>query len=255
MTRARAGAHGRAAARLRAARDARRDAPRWPRFLLAPRCRRAHVVVLSSCSSSIPFVATPFFTFQIAAQSFALGMIALSLAFLGGYGGMISLAQMTVAGIAGYLVAIFGTSGTAEISLDWPWWVVVPLAIAIATLCGTLIGWLSVRTEGIYTIMITLAIGVAFHYLVLQNYSVFNGFQGLQRVYPPQVLGDRLALAGAVLLPVPVLRAGRVSRGQVRDPRAVRHRAAGHPRQPAPHERARLLRHRASRRRLRASRA
>ena len=54
------------------------------------------------------------------------GMIALSLAFLGGYGGMISLAQMTVAGIAGYLLAIFGSSGTAEISLNWPWWVVVP---------------------------------------------------------------------------------------------------------------------------------
>jgi hypothetical protein len=47
-------------------------------------------------------------------------------------------------------------------------------------LCSTLIGWLSVRTEGIYTIMITLAIGVAFYYLVLQNYSVFNGFQGLR---------------------------------------------------------------------------
>ncbi|HEY6513565.1 MAG TPA: branched-chain amino acid ABC transporter permease, partial [Burkholderiaceae bacterium] len=53
----------------------------------------------------------------------------------------------------------------------------------------TLIGWLSVRTEGIYTIMITLAIGVAFYYLVLQNYSIFNGFQGLREIYPPKVLG------------------------------------------------------------------
>ncbi len=56
-------------------------------------------------------------------------------------------------------------------------------------LAATLIGWLSVRTEGIYTIMITLAIGVAFYYLVLQNYSIFNGFQGLREVYPPKVLG------------------------------------------------------------------
>jgi branched-chain amino acid transport system permease protein len=47
----------------------------------------------------------------------------------------------------------------------------------------------SVRTDGIYTIMITLAIGVAFYYLVLQNYTVFNGFQGFQKVYPPLVLG------------------------------------------------------------------
>jgi len=67
--------------------------------------------------------------------------------------------------------------------------VTVPLAVGTATIAGTLIGWLSVRTEGIYTIMITLAIGVAFHYLALQNYSVFNGFQGFQRVQAPSVLG------------------------------------------------------------------
>jgi branched-chain amino acid transport system permease protein len=97
---------------------------------------------------------------------------------------------MTVAGIAGYALAVLGTSSSgADIALRWPWWVAVPFALAIATLCATLIGWLSVRTEGIYTIMITLAIGVAFYYLVLQNYSVFNGFQGLREIYPPKVLG------------------------------------------------------------------
>ena len=69
-----------------------------------------------------PFVATPFFTYQIGAQALALGLIALSLTFLGGYGGMVSLAQMTVAGIAGYGIAIFGTSSVAAISLGWPWW-------------------------------------------------------------------------------------------------------------------------------------
>ena len=50
---------------------------------------------------------------------------------------------------------------------------------------SVLVGWLSARTEGIYTIMITLAMGVAFYYLALQNYSIFNGFQGFQKVYPP----------------------------------------------------------------------
>jgi branched-chain amino acid transport system permease protein len=168
-------------------RDVDTRAPAWLRYLWRHVSAR-HVAVLALVIV-YPFVATPFFTFQIGAQALALGIIALSLVFLGGYGGMISLAQMTVAGIAGYLVAIFGTSGTETISLGWPWWIVVPLAVAIATACATLIGWLSVRTEGIYTIMITLAIGVAFHYLALQNYSVFNGFQGLQKVYPPHVLG------------------------------------------------------------------
>jgi branched-chain amino acid transport system permease protein len=162
------------------------DAPRWLRFLwrhLAPR----HVF-LGAFLLIFPFVATPFFTFQIGGQALALGLIALSLTFLGGYGGMVSLAQMTVAGIAGYAVSILGASAT-ETSLGWPWWAAVPFALVIATVVGTLIGWLSVRTEGIYTIMITLAVGVAFYYLALQNYSVFNGFQGFQKVYPPKVLG------------------------------------------------------------------
>jgi branched-chain amino acid transport system permease protein len=134
-------------------------------------------------------VVSPFFAFQIGAQSLALGLIALSLMFLAGYGGMVSLAQMTVAGIAGYAVAIHGESGTPQISLGWPWWLAVLFALPIATACATFIGWLSVRTEGIYTIMITLAIGVAFFYLAQQNYALFNGFQGFQRVLAPTVVG------------------------------------------------------------------
>jgi branched-chain amino acid transport system permease protein len=154
----------------------------WPR--VAP-----HHIVVAVGLLVFPFVASPFITFQVGAQSLVLGMIALSLSFLAGYGGMVSLAQMTVAGIAGYAVAVLGTSSSAEISLGWPWWAAVPFALLIATVAATLIGWLSVRTEGIYTIMITLAIGVAFYYLVLQNYSIFNGFQGLRELKPPTVLG------------------------------------------------------------------
>ena len=162
------------------------DAPRWIKFLwrtLSPR----HVFVLAFVLL-LPLVASPFLVYQVAAQALIFGLIALSLTFLAGYGGMVSLAQMTVAGMAGYAVAVLGASGTAS-SLGWPWWVVIPFALAIAVLGSTLIGWLSVRTDGIYTIMITLAIGVAFYYLVLQNYTLFNGFQGFQKGYPPQVLG------------------------------------------------------------------
>ncbi len=150
-----------------------------------------HVLVLLAVLV-YPWVATPFFTYQIGAQALALGLIALSLTFLAGYGGMVSLAQMTVAGIAGYMYAIFATSGTTDISLRWPWGLAVVIALVIATVCGTLIGWFSVRTEGIYTIMITLAIGVAFYYLAQQNYSLFNGFQGFQSVMTPAVAGVEL---------------------------------------------------------------
>src|SRR5204862_6450444 len=172
-------------------------APGSPRAGVAhePRARRfanpirpRHVVVLAFLLG-YPWFATPFFTYQIGAQSLALGLIALSLTFLGGYGGMVSLAQMTVAGIAGYLVAILGTSSNVVISLGWPWWLVVPLALLGATVFAAAVGWLSVRTEGIYTIMITLAIGVAFFYLAQQNYLLFNGFQGFNKVTAPTVAG------------------------------------------------------------------
>jgi branched-chain amino acid transport system permease protein len=161
----------------------------WARWV-GRRVGVRHVLVLLAVVI-YPWVATPFFTYQIGAQALALGLIALSLTFLAGYGGMVSLAQMTVAGIAGYMYAIFATSGT-DISLRWPWGLAVVLALVIATVCGTLIGWFSVRTEGIYTIMITLAIGVAFYYLAQQNYSLFNGFQGFQSVMTPAVAGVEL---------------------------------------------------------------
>jgi branched-chain amino acid transport system permease protein len=137
----------------------------------------------------LPAFASDFVLVQLFGWTFILGMIALSLMFLGGYGGMVSLVQMTVAGCAGYMVAIFGASAAADISLGWPWWLVVPIAILIATLFGTLSGALSVRTEGIYTIMITLAIASAFFYFTLQNYTIFNGFSGFNAVRVPQAFG------------------------------------------------------------------
>jgi len=152
------------------------------------RIRPRHLVVLAAVVA-YPFLASPFFTYQIGAQSLALGLIALSLTFLGGYGGMVSLAQMTVAGVAGYGIAIFGTSSAAAISLGWPWWLAAAISVVAATVFAAAVGWLSVRTEGIYTIMITLAIGVAFFYLAQQNYTVFNGFGGFSKVAAPELAG------------------------------------------------------------------
>jgi branched-chain amino acid transport system permease protein len=162
------------------------NAPAWLKWLWQ-RVSARHVLMLAACLI-YPIVATPFFTFQIGGQTMALGLIALSLTFVGGYGGMVTLSQMTVAGVAGYALAIFGSSAS-EISLRWPWGLSVFMAIAIATLFATFVGWLSVRTDGIYTIMITLAIGVAFFYLAQQNYSVFNGFQGFSKITPPVLFG------------------------------------------------------------------
>ncbi len=137
----------------------------------------------------MPGIASGFVLNQIFGWAFILGMIALSLMFLAGYGGMVSIIQMTVAALAGYMVAIFGDSAITAISLGWPWWATIPIALIIAVLFGTLTGALAVRTEGIYTIMITLAIASAFFYFTRQNYVLFNGFSGFNGVLPPQLFG------------------------------------------------------------------
>lgn len=135
-----------------------------------------------------PFLVNNFWLVQIGGRTLGLGTIALSLVFLIAYGGMLSLAQMTVAGIAGYAVAYF-TAPVAGVGLLLPWPLAVLIALVLAALSGLLIGLIAVRTLGIYTLMITLAIAMAFYYLALQNYTIFNGYTGFSNVHPPVVAG------------------------------------------------------------------
>lgn len=164
--------------------DARRGAPlRW--FETIPNAFWPVATVLLF----MPGLASDFVLYQIFGWSFILGLIALSLMFLAGYGGMVSLVQMSVAGCAGYMMAIFGDSAIDAISLGWAWYAAAPTALLIAVLFGTLSGALAVRTEGIYTIMITLAIASAFFYFTRQNYDIFNGFSGFNGIAPPTLFG------------------------------------------------------------------
>src|SRR4051812_13234649 len=136
----------------------------------------------------MPAIANGFFLIEIFGTTLILGVIALSLMFLAGYGGMVSLMQLTIAGFAAYMVAVIGMSANTNISLGWPWWIATPMALALATLFGTLGGALAVRTEGIYTIMITLAIGAAFYYFTNQNWAIFGGHTGINTVATPHFL-------------------------------------------------------------------
>ncbi len=146
-------------------------------------------IVLLALLALYPAVASNFFLTQIGAYSLIFGMIALSLMLLAGYGGMVSLAQISVAGIAGYTVAVFGLNNSGVHGFGWPFWIVVPFATLIAAIASALIGVISNRTEGIYTIMITLAIATAFFYFTQQNYSLFNGFPGYTGIRAPEFWG------------------------------------------------------------------
>ncbi len=146
-------------------------------------------ILLAAALVLYPAVASPFFLAQIGAYSLIWGLLALSLMLLAGYGGMVSLAQITAAGLAAYLVAIFGANNMNIYGFGWPWWILAPFAVIAAAIASALIGAISVRTEGIYTIMITLAIATGFFYFAQQNYAFFNGHSGYAGIPAPQFWG------------------------------------------------------------------
>jgi branched-chain amino acid transport system permease protein len=146
-------------------------------------------IALATALILYPAIASEFFLTQIGAYSLIWGLLALSMMLLAGYGGMVCLAQITTAGVAAYTVAIFGTNNMNIYGFGWPWWVLVPFAVLLAATVSAIIGAISVRTEGIYTIMITLAIAAAFFYFAQQNYGLFNGHSGYAGIPTPHFWG------------------------------------------------------------------
>ena len=72
--------------------------------------QHAAILLLGLVLLILPAMASDFILVQVVGWAMILGIIALSLMFLAGYGGMVSLAQMTVAGVSGYMIAVFGAS-------------------------------------------------------------------------------------------------------------------------------------------------
>ena len=100
----------------------------------------------------------------------ALAASALNLAL--GYGGMISLGHAAFLGAGGYGVAILAKYGVVAA------WVAIPAAVGLAAFAALVIGVISLRTRGVYFIMITLAFAQLFYYLAV-SLPEFGGDDGL----------------------------------------------------------------------------
>src|SRR6202453_4224307 len=102
----------------------------------------------------MPAIASSFVLTQIFGWTYMLGTIALSLMFLAGYGGVLTLPQMTIAGFAGYVVAILGVNGQPG-GIGWPWWLAVPAALILGMIVGAIIGAAAGARGGLYTFITT----------------------------------------------------------------------------------------------------
>ncbi|HEY0518801.1 MAG TPA: branched-chain amino acid ABC transporter permease [Ilumatobacteraceae bacterium] len=137
-----------------------------------------------------PLYVSNYWVGQLLTQMLFLGIAAASLIFLSAYGGMVSLAQVAIYGIAGFVLGNATTNGnTKGLNLGWnPWWGVV-LGIAVAVGIALLFGSLANRSVGIYFLMITLTYSVIANLFFGQVTDV-SGFGGISGIPTPSAVGN-----------------------------------------------------------------
>ena len=114
----------------------------------------------------------------------ALGAVSLNLIM--GYGGMVSFGHAVYLGIGGYAVGILAKEGIASGFVQWP------VAIAVSALYALVVGALSLRTRGVYFIMITLAFAQMIYYVAI-GLDRYGGDDGLT-IYKRSQFGGLLDL-------------------------------------------------------------
>jgi branched-chain amino acid transport system permease protein len=101
-----------------------------------------------------------------------LALAAVSLNLILGYGGMMSFGHAAYLGIGGYAVGMLAHEGITSGFVQWP------VALAASALFALIIGALSLRTRGVYFIMITLAFAQMAYY-VIAGLARYGGDDGL----------------------------------------------------------------------------
>ncbi|MCE2969703.1 MAG: branched-chain amino acid ABC transporter permease [Burkholderiales bacterium] len=140
------------------------------------RLRRAAPWLLLAAALAFPWAA------QALGQDYYIGFVrrilifalaATSLNLILGYGGMVSLGHAAFFGIGAYTAAILATHGIGAAWIAWP------AAVGLAALAAAGIGAISLRTRGVYFIMITLAFAQMVYYVAI-GLKAYGGEDGLR---------------------------------------------------------------------------
>ena len=116
-----------------------------------------------------------------------LAMAAVSLNLIMGFGGMVSFGHAAYLGIGGYVVGILAKEGINSGFVQWP------LALAVSALFALAVGALSLRTRGVYFIMITLAFAQMVYYVAI-GLDRYGGDDGMT-IYKRSQFGELFSLS------------------------------------------------------------
>ncbi|MEO9067264.1 MAG: branched-chain amino acid ABC transporter permease, partial [Caldimonas sp.] len=137
--------------------------------------------------AALPLVVSPYAQ-DVVVRIAIYAVFALSLELLVGATGLVSLGHAAFLGIGAYVTVLASGEGGASL------WLLVPMAIGAAAAYAVFVGALSLRTRGVYFIMVTLAFA-QMAYFVFHDTSVGGGSDGIFLYVKPT-----LPLAGATLL-------------------------------------------------------
>jgi branched-chain amino acid transport system permease protein len=124
---------------------------------------------------AFPFAAEPLgggYYVGLATRVMIYALAASSLNLVLGYGGMISFGHAAFFGAGAYTVAILAQEGIVSALAAWP------LAVAVSVACALVIGAVSLRTRGLYFIMITLAFAQMLYYFFV-SLKAYGGDDGI----------------------------------------------------------------------------
>jgi branched-chain amino acid transport system permease protein len=131
----------------------------------------------------VPVLTSTYFTSAVAVTTLWWGLSAASITFLSRYGGMLSLAQTGLFGVAGLVAA------KLMVGFGWNGWLAALAAIGITAAVGLVFGMVASGSEGIYFLMVTLAFAEIVYYF-FGAVPQFGAHEGINSIVQPKVLGD-----------------------------------------------------------------
>ncbi|MDB5934528.1 MAG: inner-rane translocator [Massilia sp.] len=137
-------------------------------------------IVLLAALVVFPLAANHFgqeFYVGMASRLLIFALAATSLNLLLGFGGMVSMGHAAYLGAGAYTVGILMHHGVLSAWVSWP------IAVLVGAVLAFLIGLVSLRTKGVYFIMITLAFAqmIYFIFIGLKEYGGEDGLSMPQR--------------------------------------------------------------------------
>jgi branched-chain amino acid transport system permease protein len=138
--------------------------------------RTGLTVAILAAAIAFPLVAQPLgweFYVGFASRIMIYALAASSLNLVLGYGGMLSFGHAAFVGAGAYTAGILLTEGIASAWIGWP------AAVAVAAALAAVIGAISLRTRGVYFIMITLAFAQMMYYVAV-GMKTYGGEEGLR---------------------------------------------------------------------------